>query len=159
VQWVLHVVGVVSAPKLPQRGHYAGRAEALSHEVLIQSGVFRLIRDSRTPAHLFLQRLPDERSLVEIAEHLGQRLRRDLLADSHRLQFAHDADPSAALHLRGRSRKRARDPRVIECACLEQMGDGRIYVLGRVLTIEKAGAQLGCRQLTPSKKTQAVEIR
>jgi len=137
---------------------FVRRDVTLAHQVLIEPGVLGRGGDARTAAELLLQRARDERALVEIAEDVGQRRRDGLGCDPHRVQLAHDAQPSTAFHGRGRARVGPRHAVVVQGSRFEQVGNRRVDFCGGMIPIEEPRAEPRHRQLAPSEQAQAVEV-
>ncbi len=89
------------------------RREPLSHQELIQAGVFGGVRDARAPAQLLLQRLRNECAFVHVREDLRQGLIGNVAGNPHRAQLTHHAQSPAALYVSRRARVRPRHTSIV----------------------------------------------
>ena len=115
-------------------------------------------RSSLTATQLLLERLPDQRSLVDISERVGERLCGDVVGDAERLKLTLDPEPTAAFDLeRGRDVSRGHAG-VVQCSAFEQARNRVLDVVGLVLAIQKAGPNLRDGQFAPCEQMETVGV-
>jgi len=152
------ILGVAAPAQLAERGRDTRRSESLSHQELIQARMLGGVGNARASAHLLLKSLRDERPLVDVREHFGERLAGDVLRDPHGAQLAHDAQAPAPLHIRRRARIRPSHPRIVQLFRFEQMFNDAVDFVGWMFAIGQAVAQFLFRQLAPREHPQGVGV-
>jgi hypothetical protein len=150
---------VVSSPAQPAEGCDDDRGrEALAHKILIEARVFGRVCRPGPSAQLLLQGAGDERSLVLLAEDLGDGFGCDLFVDAARQKFANDAQSSPALGFDRRARKGLSETLIVKAAGFQEAFDGRVDGVVRVLTGTQAIATLGDGVGATRQEMEGVEI-
>ena len=142
--------------QLAQRvGHDRGR-EALTHQVLVESRVLGG-GDRRAPvAQFLLDGAVDQRPFVDIAEDVGDSGGGDVAGDALGVKFTLYTEAPAAFDVHSRPRVRVGHAVVVERSRFNQVRDGGVDIVARVLAIEQARAALGYRQFAAGEEAQRI---
>lgn len=116
------------------------------------------ILQRRAVAKAAIERVLEQLLFIEIGEHLGNRLTRNLARDTKRFDLPDDARPPVMAHAHFGAGTRERRAPVVEGTLRPQTRDCHIDVVLREFASAQSHAQLRFRKLAAGEKRQADDV-
>src|SRR5688572_13032837 len=157
ISWALIIMNGVLQAVPDGRVHAAG-VKSLSQQIAVNASRHGGFLDRRAVAQLAVERLRDQRVLVDFVERFGHRSPGDPAVDAERLDGAERAQPAMALHVRlgpGAGERRAT---VVQRPFRQQPRDRRVHLVGVELAAREPRPHLRLRQLAAGEQPEGGDV-